>query len=697
MKSQILDLLKIHFGYENLRPGQEQAIEHLLAGRSTVVIMPTGQGKSLCYQLPALLLDGVALVVSPLIALMKDQVDSLEKVGIPATFINSSLSLDEVNNRLTKIRSGYYKIIYVAPERFANPFFLESLTQIKISLFAIDEAHCISQWGHDFRPSYTRLAPIIEKLNHPPVIALTATATMEVKEDIVRQLRLSDPAFVITGFARPNLELGIARANESQKIDFILEAAAKASGEHGIVYAGTRKNVERILEALRDAGFNASAYHAGMEPKARDAVQNSFVAGQTKIIVATNAFGMGIDKSNIRFVIHADMPGTLEAYYQEIGRAGRDGRPSFCLMLYNSRDRYLQEFFIQGDNPPPEIILELYDLLLGFNQNNLIITYAELGKQLTDNVPDMAIGTALKILEKEGYIARAKEKTKNAYLKILEPEEKILAALGPKAKTSLEIFKALNFDFSQELIAGWELNLEEVAQKLNCKKDALSRLIKKLADLNLAEYNPPARGTEINILKRLNPGEIKLDLSALKAKLDQAYSKLNKIESFVYTPLCRQKFILSYFGDQKAKPCGKCDNCASGGYVQNQEAVKPSFNKVKNIKPKNSADTIQFNAKLTQLETLELYQKGLSVKEIAEARNLKPATIIDHLCFLLEKKLPIDLDKLVDKNKQKKIKAAIKKIGPEKLSLIREKLGGEESDISWEDIKLIRSFLRHGG
>ncbi|HKM40379.1 MAG TPA: ATP-dependent DNA helicase RecQ, partial [Patescibacteria group bacterium] len=362
--SKIKDLLKRYYGFSEFRLGQEEAISQVLNKKDTVVIMPTGGGKSLIFQLPALVLEGVTLVVSPLIALMKDQVDSLLKLGIPSTFINSSISLSETNERLEQIKNGFYKIVYVAPERFYNQAFLEALSKVSVSLFAIDEAHCISQWGHDFRPSYLRLKKVIDFLKRPVVLTLTATATIEVRDDIIKQLELKNPAVIVTGFARDNLQFGVIQAANSRKADLVLEAIMGSADGSGIVYVGTRAKAEELLEFLLANDVSAVVYHAGLDADSREWVQDSFMNGQARVVVATNAFGMGINKKDIRFVIHYDLPGTIEAYYQEAGRAGRDGLPSLCLLLYSPSDRYLREFFIQGDNPAPELITKVYEKLL---------------------------------------------------------------------------------------------------------------------------------------------------------------------------------------------------------------------------------------------------------------------------------------------------------------------------------------------
>ncbi|MCD1025446.1 MULTISPECIES: DNA helicase RecQ [Enterococcus] len=347
----LTQLLKEKFGYESFRAGQLELIQKVLKNENVLGIMPTGGGKSICYQLPALLLDGLTLVVSPLISLMKDQVDALNEMGIAATFVNSSLSQEEVSVRLKDAAYGKYKLVYVAPERFEMFSFKQLLQQEKISLIAVDEAHCISQWGHDFRPSYLQLAKEIKALpQRPAVIALTATATPQVAADIENSLEIPANNKVQTGFARENLAFQVVK---DAKDSYLLEYLRVNANQAGIIYASTRKEVERVYHLLKSKKIAAGYYHGGLTEAARTRAQEAFLFDEIKVMVATNAFGMGINKSNVRFVIHAQTPGNIESYYQEAGRAGRDGLPSEAILMYAPQDLQVQQFFI--DNSDMEI------------------------------------------------------------------------------------------------------------------------------------------------------------------------------------------------------------------------------------------------------------------------------------------------------------------------------------------------------
>jgi ATP-dependent DNA helicase recQ len=355
--SDKLSVLKDYFGHDSFRDGQEQIVDALLDGRDALCIMPTGAGKSMCYQIPALLFDGVTIVVSPLISLMKDQVGSLVQSGVPAAYINSSLSYPQFLRVLSNVEHGKYKIIYVAPERLLTDGFLDTCKKIKISMVAVDEAHCVSQWGQDFRPSYLKIISFVESLANRPIVgAFTATATNDVKEDIKKILRLENPFEITTGFDRPNLFFGVIKS--SSKDEKLIELIRERGDRSGIVYCATRKNVESVCELLCDNGFSATRYHAGLDEYERRKNQEDFVFDRKNIMVATNAFGMGIDKSNVTYVIHYNMPKNIESYYQEAGRAGRDGGEADCILLYSPKDVRLNRFMIENSEGNDELTIE---------------------------------------------------------------------------------------------------------------------------------------------------------------------------------------------------------------------------------------------------------------------------------------------------------------------------------------------------
>lgn len=344
------DTLKHYFGYDSFRAGQAEIIDQIMHGRDSLVLMPTGGGKSLCYQLPATILPGITIVVSPLIALMKDQVDSLMRQGIPAAFINSSLDGATINGIFTQLSQGEIKLLYVAPERLTNQYFLQRLSHLSISLFAIDEAHCISQWGHDFRPAYTQLQCLKEHFPYIPVMALTATADVTTRKDILTQLSLNDPYIQLDSFDRPNIRLTLAKKYDGEKQ--VLGYVRKQRDECGIIYCNSRWQVEKLTKYLAACGINCAAYHAGLENDIRAMVQESFTKDNIQIVIATIAFGLGINKPNVRFVIHFEPPKTLESYYQEIGRAGRDGLPAEALFLVDNKDiTRIKKRISEGDNP----------------------------------------------------------------------------------------------------------------------------------------------------------------------------------------------------------------------------------------------------------------------------------------------------------------------------------------------------------
>ena len=404
------------FGHTSLRPGQADVIADIFAGRPVIAVMPTGAGKSLCYQLPAIVLGekgGVTLVVSPLIALMKDQVDALRARGVPAVALTSAAGAEEQRDILDGIRANAYTLVYVAPERFRSPRFCDALRAVasSIALVAIDEAHCISEWGHDFRPDYRRLGAVIAELAPPRIAAFTATATPEVRKDIAHQLGLEDAQIHVRGFDRPNLTFAVHKCGgAADKSERLAELVRTRDGGVALVYAATRKNAEAYASALKSAGMRARVYHAGLEDDVREKAQDVFMAGKLDVIVATNAFGMGVDKSDIRLVVHAEIPRSPEAYYQEAGRGGRDGKPTRCIVLFNHGDIRLQEFLIDASFPSPELLRGIWKTLhdrpeLGVSDD----LEARLKQLVPGESTGASIGAALRILERHGMLARTQD------------------------------------------------------------------------------------------------------------------------------------------------------------------------------------------------------------------------------------------------------------------------------------------------
>jgi ATP-dependent DNA helicase RecQ len=360
-REQARKLLQQRFGYSDFRKGQWEVVDSILSGKNSIAVFPTGGGKSLCFQLPALVLPGTTIVISPLISLMKDQVDSLVEKGIAASFISSSLSDYEAEQRIRRMKEGRYKIVYIAPERFHSEAFAAALKNVTIPFIAVDEAHCISQWGHNFRPSYLKIRDLIQVVGNPVVAAFTATANEKVQKDMIELLGLSQCRLFISSFDRPNLEFRIEQppCPDAYVLNYVKNHAQKS----GIVYASTRKKVENLYFYLRNNGIRAAMYHAGLTAEQRNRQQNSYINGEARVIVATNAFGMGIDKSDVRYIIHYNMPISMESYYQEAGRAGRDGKSAVCILLKNSEDYRLNKFLINGNYPPVKAAENLFHRL----------------------------------------------------------------------------------------------------------------------------------------------------------------------------------------------------------------------------------------------------------------------------------------------------------------------------------------------
>jgi ATP-dependent DNA helicase RecQ len=555
------EALQEHFGFTDFLEGQAEVIESVLAAQNAVVVMPTGGGKSLCYQLPALMLDGVTLVVSPLIALMKDQVDALAARDIPTTFINSSLGYAETNKRLSEIRRGLYKLVYVAPERFRSQAFMDAIATVKVRLFAVDEAHCISHWGHDFRPDYLRLKDAVERLGHPQIIALTATATQKVRADISEQLGLTDPRYLVAGFDRPNLALRVVHVSaEKEKLE-TLKRIIKTSGGSGIIYAATRKSVEQIAAKLKMSGLSVEPYHGGMGELERTRAQDSFMSGRVQAIIATNAFGMGIDKRDIRFVVHYHLPGSIEAYYQEVGRAGRDGLPADCLLLFNYADTRTQQFFIEGNHPPPELIRRVYHEIASFGLEKIEMSARELAQRLGEK-NDMSIYSALVVLEKAGHIERGRSTEKNIIARLTA---RVDAALDQVDGDSAEgaVLRELIFNRDINDREQTEIDLNTMGRALDLDDGQIRRSLRGLSARGVISYRNAYQGRGIKLMDDPPARALRIDTKELAARAAAEQWKLRKMIDYCYHKACLRRFILNYFGDRKkVARCQTCSVCA---------------------------------------------------------------------------------------------------------------------------------------
>lgn len=553
-----------NFGLPGFRPGQRNVIDAVMSGRDTLCIMPTGGGKSLCFQLPTIARSGVTVVISPLIALMKDQVDGLNKINIPATFINSSLSPDEQQGRLADLAAGKYKLVYIAPERLRSNGFMRTISKVEVQLLAVDEAHCISQWGHDFRPDYARLGRFRERLGNPQTVALTATATTIVQEDIVKVLSLDSPATFVSGFARDNLSLAVESPGGNQEKDERLIEFLEQTDGCGIIYVSTRKNCEHLVELLSGRLKRSIAfYHGGLQPDERRKVQEDFMSGEIPVIVATNAFGMGIDKPDLRFVVHYNIPGSIEAYYQEAGRAGRDGDPSKCLLLFSFQDRFIHEFFIDNSYPSRETIREVYEFLRKIPSDPIEMTLQDIKDELGLQIGTTGIATCENLLEKAGAIERLDSKSNAAGIRI-DSDMKTLVDLLPRdARTRRHVLRGLEKlvgDFRGEVVL---FQPQWLADRLEMKWNAVKNSIREISKLEQVTYVPPFRGKAIHLRSRDKPfSGLNIDFAELERRKNAEQEKLKSVIRFGTTRRCRQLEILEYFGDPDRRRCGKCDNCA---------------------------------------------------------------------------------------------------------------------------------------